>query len=1780
MKNNGIPFGIFLGNLDDEGKVSVEYAKEMENHIDELEEVLTNHQVGKSKRKKIPQYEKDDDPMGLDLVDGISVDDDEEDDDDVEKYGMVGNHLNAFDGMRMTKPDNVLPKKIGDLTVDRLFPHFSTANDLRFQKLFADNRYRYMLEEGYSLYRADSMNIIKDDDDGWKRFNRNQLNYQVTNGVLNRVDKSNRRQFKKKRKNHEEIMKSCYEKNLMKVFNETEELLSDEDEDFRTENIYQLSYLNMKSEYENTRVTRKLKYGGSYDPKALDVCLKKILQMHQQDDKRSDYALGSHLTRDGHVSLIGRPSKEQASAKRRRRYMTKYPHVSDEEANVSAMLLWRFGPSEYWFDQIGMPKTIEGMLDYYESLYIENERRRELYEKEMSLKRIIFSSLFEMAKKQAEICDKELFIPTRMDIKRLLNGENIDLMKNRKRKNDEKFEEVKSKRRLCIEDGKLFFKENFEEPSNIPSNGIKINEEKIDKKLENRLNNDVDERNRRLREKEDEDINHLLTDDYLDENSDSDGEWEGKLNFNLGVKHKQEHALNQFKRRLPLTLNKCTWLPTGNLRRLAEYVDTTSTVPSPISVNFQSKEQLEEERTKKMNQLWFSIFNLSSLTSKRSYTHLLPENTDDDDELDEEWKSRLMLDAKVDLKQLHFFQPKINLLNYFDNNQLQFSFVHRQDENRVGPNMQLLKTNLELDKGFPNLTNVTGNNLVKLANHSTVVGTTKKKTEKLTKKKKLELEKLNEKNSDQNQNQTTNNDNVGSDGRIPSIPYQLNYNEKFGKLEFWNYSNDIFYQSSKNSETNSMTSISKTDLNVLETVKHPHFVLELPEQLFPMFTLTLDLLRNFYRQPFHALPEMFPVRMLMERSNRYSSKQRGILKKHRRKKRDLTQIEQLTGKEGEIILMEFCEQFPPIMIQPGMVSSINNYYQRKPGYNNGEDSVHSKYGRMVYLLEKDVTSVLGRLKAGESLQCLENSLYRAAIYQHRKKTRDFLLIRRNNQFFLRRFDAQFVVGQTFPLKEVPAPVSKPIGFLSKEYIQVYLHRLFTSCSKYNGTPLVKTLVQLNVDADNWWLFRSIPTRNFQPPSTPGWANDVIKGFDNLFRRKLRSFAEYDKETTSWKLKEENINFPDEDEICSMLTPETICLFYSMMVHRQRLKDMGYTEQAITGRPTNEKGGIKESKKSTDKNNPQIIEREVRCSPWMVSEALCDMVKSRAILDILGPTDPTGCRKGFSLSKIPTKQSRRDDEGKKDKANRISVTGTDADLRKLHLQEAKNVLKTLGITEEEINTMTRWRIIQLIRHYSNEENLDRANIPEAEKDFLRKYVRKPSGRVSHSELSTKMWQDIQTQFEVQNRDLSNPIEPETEPESDQDDLESLEKKLTNAHRNKSLRIVRIFINGNERTERIETINNSKVIDAYIRMKKMKTDEELQAFVMSKEEKQKRLKDLRSYRLDKRMLDKPGTNTTGGQYHSPKVPDSSNDKLKRKDDVPPVKPPKKTVRCSVCQQVGHTKTNQACPLYGKDPKPKEKVQNKKPRKPKAKTLAATANNNNMPSSLAVNSTNNNQNIKPIVRVKHNNKTGSPILFIKPSSPSTNNQSKAKRLSSDGTHSSLFRQRMSSSASSRNDKSPAVNSQVPGRKDYQRSMFLLKDNIDRGIIKNFTLSHLLLALWEDVTKLSVIGNLQKPPIENKDGNINLEQPSLLLDIEAKLKEHRYQSFNEFKMDIQHVHHIARDQYDLNNSTIIAATCIQNFVLEIYKDFNELFKKFEVPVKESEDIFGRLSDSDGELD
>nr|CAD7459085.1 unnamed protein product [Timema tahoe] len=677
--------------------------------------------------------------------------------------------------------------------------------------------------------------------------------------------------------------------------------------------------------------------------------------------------------------------------------------------------------------------------------------------------------------------------------------------------------------------------------------------------------------------------------------------------------------------------------------------------------------------------------------------------------------------------------------------------------------------------------------------------------------------------------------------------------------------------------------------------------------------------------------------------------------------------EDLTGRDGDLVLIEFCEEHPPLVNQVGMCSKVKNYYKRKAGKDQGPQEY--KYGEVAYA---HTSPFLGTLPPGQSLQAVENNMYRAPIYEQKVPDTDFLVIRTRQQYFIREIDCIFVAGQECPLYEVPGPNSKRANNFVRDFLQVFIYRLF-------------------------WKSRDLPRRIKM--------DDIKKAFpshsESSIRKRLKLCADFKRTgmDSNWWVIKPDFRLPTEEEIRAMVSPEQCCAYFSMIAAEQRLKDAGYGEKFLF------------TPQEDDDEEMQLkMDDEVKVAPWNTTRAYIQAIKGKCLLQLTGPADPTGCGEGFSYVRVPNKPTQSKEE--QEAQPKRTVTGTDADLRRLSLNNAKALLRKFGVPEEEIKKLSRWEVIDVVRTLSTEK-------AKAGEEGMTKFSR--GNRFSIAEHQERYKEECQRIFDLQNRVLSsNEVLSTDEEESfdeDSSDIEEMGKNIENMLSNKKtstqlslekeeqerqelrkmimgdggdqdqrkgkdkkkddddntsmtgfssqgrvLKIYRTFRNaeGKEFT-RVELVRKPQVIDAYMKIRNTKDDGFIRQFAtldehqkeeMKREKRriQEQLRRIKRNQERERLMgvrmtssshhhhhhlstgdggssSTPGSNpTTPGQgssshSHTPHTPHhhhhhhhhhtpAQNITPKRKK--PKLKPDLK-LKCGACGNVGHMRTNKACPLY---------------------------------------------------------------------------------------------------------------------------------------------------------------------------------------------------------------------------------------------------------------------------
>lgn len=616
----------------------------------------------------------------------------------------------------------------------------------------------------------------------------------------------------------------------------------------------------------------------------------------------------------------------------------------------------------------------------------------------------------------------------------------------------------------------------------------------------------------------------------------------------------------------------------------------------------------------------------------------------------------------------------------------------------------------------------------------------------------------------------------------------------------------------------------------------------------------------------------------------------------------------LSGMDGELIMAEYSEEYPPLLMQVGMATKIKNYYKRKPGKDSQPPAY--KYGELSYA---HTSPFLGTLVPGNSIQAFENNMFRAPIYEHKVPDTDFLIIRNRQNFFIREVNTIYTVGQECPMFEVPGPNSKRANNFIRDFLQVFIYRLF-------------------------WKSKDNPRRIKM--------DDIKKAFPNhsesSIRKRLKLCADFKRTgmDSNWWVVKPDFRLPTEEEMRAMVSPEQCCGYFSMLAAEQRLKDAGYGEKSLFA-----------PEDDNEEDTQSKIEDEVKTAPWNTTRAYISAVKGKCLLDLNGPADPTGCGEGFSYVKVPNKPQPKE-EGKEQTPQKKTVTGTDADLRKLSLKDAKQLLRKFQVPDSEIKKLSRWEVIDVVRTMSTEQ----AKAGQEGKAGMSKFAR--GNRFSVAEHQERYREECQRIFDLQNRVLASEEVLSTDEGSSSDndsDFEEMGKNLESMLSNKKtssqlshekeeaerrelqkmlmggddgkdkgdksskskskeddsgpavgrkLKITRTFKDDNGSTyTRTEWVVKPAVIDTYVRIREKKDLSFIKSFALIDEQLKEEM------RREKRRLQERLRRIKRNEEKAQLAPPPT--KKKKKQETPF----NSKLKCGACGQIGHMRTNKECPMYNK-------------------------------------------------------------------------------------------------------------------------------------------------------------------------------------------------------------------------------------------------------------------------
>ena len=458
-------------------------------------------------------------------------------------------------------------------------------------------------------------------------------------------------------------------------------------------------------------------------------------------------------------------------------------------------------------------------------------------------------------------------------------------------------------------------------------------------------------------------------------------------------------------------------------------------------------------------------------------------------------------------------------------------------------------------------------------------------------------------------------------------------------------------------------------------------------------------------------------------------------------------------------------------------------------------------------------------------------------------------------------------------------------------------------------------------------------------------DDIKRAFpahsESSIRKRLKLCADFKRTgvDSNWWVLRPDFRLPSEEELRALVSPEQCCAYFSMIAAEQRLKDAGYGEKFLLA-----------PQEDDDEEMQLKMDDEVKVAPWNTTRAYVQAMKNKCLLQLTGPADPTGCGEGFSYVRVPNKPTINKEE-LESQPKRI-VTGTDADLRRLPLNAARAILRKHGVPEEEIKKLSRWEVIDVVRTLSTEK-------AKAGEEGMDKFSR--GNRFSIAEHQERYKEECQRVFDLQNRVLtSEEVLSTDEGESSEEELSDIEemgKNIENMLANKKtssqlsrereeqerrelqkmilgegsssakkdklrpdeedsssqpplagagqagrvLKIYRTFKNaeGKEYT-RVELVRKPAIIDTYVRIRTTKDEAFIKQFATPDEHQKEEMK-----REKRRIQEQLRRLKRNQEKEKLGIVNNRRRKVKMKPDL--------KMKCGACGQVGHMRTNKACPLY---------------------------------------------------------------------------------------------------------------------------------------------------------------------------------------------------------------------------------------------------------------------------
>lgn len=375
-----------------------------------------------------------------------------------------------------------------------------------------------------------------------------------------------------------------------------------------------------------------------------------------------------------------------------------------------------------------------------------------------------------------------------------------------------------------------------------------------------------------------------------------------------------------------------------------------------------------------------------------------------------------------------------------------------------------------------------------------------------------------------------------------------NFNLKKFKKQFkydqpikdkFNFSSDRYYSAPSTHTHKEGSDSSKTKTHFIsnnrQIIKNyiPAINLTLP---FYRTTLSKEECREWHRPTLAISPMEYTITF-----SKLIGKKLNINKKSLNSFTTAKKLSLRTVDPNEFVLMEYVEENPLLLTNVGMSSLLIHFYRKQ--HQRDHPTVEINFGACRLLEEEEESpfGMFGDCSPGKFVSSIQNGLFKAPVFQHQSCETDFLAISHHSKgksqssFFLRKLPSKILLaGQTLPNVEIFDPNSRNFNIFCRKRIQAFAYRLF------------KKDQQLSSESSS-----------SQPKLRIGKILAAFPQFhDSNIRKWLKDYSESVRigtDTSTWHLKSE-APVLDEDDIQSLITPEILCIYESMVVGQQIMND--------------------------------------------------------------------------------------------------------------------------------------------------------------------------------------------------------------------------------------------------------------------------------------------------------------------------------------------------------------------------------------------------------------------------------------------------------------------------------------------------------------------------------------------------------------------------------------------------------------------------------------------------